>query len=148
MKDKLIGLALLLSSTSYAGVTLECDKAFGEAVYSSFTLSTEINDQAQMPYDFSLMIGTTLMLNGKANLNHPDIIPSDDEYAFSYVTLGSRATVVKKDLSFHIETCKDCDINSAEYRYQKSNEGEIYITEMYGSDGSGDFSVYTCVKAQ
>ncbi len=143
MKKLTTGLLLLLSLTSYANVTLECAKAFGEAVYSSFLLETEIDDDFGMPYDLDSLIGTTVTLTGKANANHPDIIPSEDG-SWSYVTLGKRAAQIEANSQFYIETCKDCDFNSATYEYKLSNDGEIYITEMYGSDGSGEFSVYTC----
>lgn len=143
MKMLNISIVMLVSLNCFAGVTLECKKAFGDSVYTSFSLKTEINDDIGMPYDLDSFIGTKVTLDGVANPNHPDVIPSDDG-SWSFVTLGLRDSKIEENSEFYIETCKDCDFNSALYEYKMSNEGEVYITEMYGSDGSGAFSVYSC----
>lgn len=146
---KVLVLLSLLSVTSvFAGVTLECDTAYGESVYSSFTLTTPINNEYGMPYSLEDYLGQEVVLDGVANPNHPDQLDDMDDWSF--VTLGKRSAKIKSDDEigqyFYIETCKDCDFNSARYQYKKSNDGELFITEMYGSDGSGEFSVYKCEK--
>ena len=134
----------LFTNTSFANVTITCNSSFGESVYSTFELTIPLENLSYMPYELDELIGSNVILDGIANPNHQDIIPGEDEW--SYVTLGPREAVIREGSEFYIETCKDCDFNSATYTFKLTNEEEIFITEMYGSDGSGEFSVYTCSK--
>ena len=146
MKSIIMGAILLASATSFAGVTLDCKKSFGNAVYTKFTLQTEIDDTYGLPYDLEEIVGTTVILDGKINKKHDDYRLDEEDKEWSFVTLGKRESVIEKGSEFQIETCKDCDYNGATYKYVGNVDGEVFITELYGSDSSGEFSVYTCKK--
>ena len=142
----LVLLTLAMTSTAFAGATLKCDNVYGESVYSEFTLETPFESETNLPYELTDYLGQNVVLEGKPNPNHPDRMDGYEDWSF--VTPGKRVATIKKDDSdgeyFSIETCQDCDFNGASYEYKMSNEGELFITEMYGSDGSGEFSVYSC----
>ena len=141
MRKTLSSIILLLSLNTFAGVTLECNSVYGNSVYTTFYLKTVINDNYGMPYDLEDIIGSAVTLNGIPNPNHDDVMETDE---WNFVTLGPREAFIKSGSKFSIETCENCDFNGAEYEYKKSNEDEIFFTEMYGSDGSGEFSLYKC----
>lgn len=145
MKSVLTLTFLLLTSSTLASTTLHCKQAFGESVYESFTLELDPNGQWDYKYDLSDLVGSEVILDGVMNENHVDNDNFSDEWQF--VTLGKRSTQVRHDeqgYGFYIDTCKDCDFNSATYKYEKTSDSEIFITENYGSDGSSAFSVYSC----
>ncbi len=152
MRLKILVLMIIVMATiatTKAAVEFKCDPVLGESVYSTFNIEfKEMSSEYGLPYSLRDLEGTQIVLDGKANPNHPDIIEDLDDW--SYVTLGKRTATIKdyeysrEGLGFSIETCKDCDFNSAVYQYRKSNESEVFITEDYGSDGSGEFSVYKC----
>ncbi len=152
MRLLLILLTITMATTKVnAAVKLKCERAFGEAVYSSFTLVfTKMESKYGLPYNLKGLEGTKVVLEGEANPRHPDVMPGYEDW--SYVTPGKRVSTIKNDyheaegLGFNIETCQDCDFNGATYQYRKSSEEEIFITEDYGSDGSAEFSLYSCVE--
>ena len=85
-----------MSFTSFAGVTLECKKSFGNAVYTQFTLQTAIDDTYGLPYDLEDIVGTTVILDGKINKKHDDYRTDEEDQEWSFVTLGKRETVIEK----------------------------------------------------
>ena len=147
MKSLLVSSLLILTSLTYAKTTLYCEQAFGESVYTSFKLELDPQDKWEYEYDLSDLAGSEVILDGEMNINHADNDNFSDEWQF--VTLGKRSATIKDrgdGYEFYIETCEDCDFNSATYKYQRTSDSEIFITELYGSDGSSEFSVYSCSR--
>ena len=141
---------MVLASYAKGAVSLNCEAKLGPSVYTSFTLVfSEMSDKPDLPYNLKGLEGSEVLLEGKINTNHPDAY---DGTEWSFATGGLRKSVIEDDyykaegLGFNIETCKDCDFNGATYQYRKTSDSEIFITEMYGSDGSAGFSIYACTK--
>lgn len=146
MKKLFLATLLIGSLNTFAQseIMLNCKPVLGNSVYAKLTLKFKI-DMPSLSYDFKI-IKNKVTLNGEANPKHDDVLDGDD---FSYVTLGDRTATVEKEaysnnFSFYLETCLDCDFNSAEYKFIHIESDELFLTEEYGSDGSSEFSVYSC----
>ncbi len=136
----------ILSFSTLASINLKCHPVFGQSVYSQLQVNLKIQPLGGLPYSLEEYLGAEVLLSGEKNENHPDVLEND--FGWSYVTLGERKSFLKRDemgVYFYIETCLKCDFNSARYQYRLTSEGEIFLTELYGSDHSGEFSLYSCV---
>ena len=151
MKSVIAVMTVLLSTYTFSAASLNCELVYGEGVYINMSVEFQaIDDSRALPYSLKEIVGTEVIIDGTMNQNHEDNDDIGEEW--TYVTPGARTTAIRNDewnqsgLGFYVDTCEDCDFNGATYQYRRSNEGEIFITEMYGSDGSGEFSLYSCER--